>query len=169
MKVVALDPGGTTGWACLDLDEDVIIARSKTFLRDHVTQGQLGNNSEHHKLLWMLLTNMRPDVIVCERFKHYGNEFAKIMSREYIGIVKLYQELYGCELFQPGSDKKEWASDRKLRILLILCVPFSRWKHANDALRHLVYYIVFEGDRRVQACREYILDQLKELVYEGQE
>jgi hypothetical protein len=163
MKIVSLDPGGTTGWAMLNIDPlDMPANPNLLFLRDHVKQGQVGSNSEHHMLLWNFLIAMGPDVIVGEPFKSYGNEFAKAISREYIGIVKLYEALYNVKVVWQGSDKKEWATNEKLRKLLLLCIPLVKWRHANDAIRHLVYYVVFGEDDELQAIRAYILSQLKE-------
>jgi len=170
MKVVAFDPGGTTGWAIFELDTEAVIIDTSNvlFFRDHVKQGQLGGNEEHHKLLWMFLARERPDVIVGERFDNRGNEFAKLMSREYIGILKLYVAMNPeVVLMWQGADQAfGWATDAKLRRLAILCVPLKQWKDANAALRHLVYHLVFKADRVLQAVRENILITLKELEAE---
>jgi|SRR5215469_5081897 len=163
MKIISLDPGGTTGWAMLDIDMSSTISKAKAFLRDHVKQGQLGDSTEHHMLLWNFLISQAPDVIICERFKAYGNEFAKLMSIEYIGLVKLYRSLYNCKVVWHGSDKKEWANDRKLSILLLLCTPLVKWRHANDALRHLVYFLVFETPRELEPLHVFIMLKLRAL------
>lgn len=171
MRILSLDPGGTTGWALLDFDLDTLEGslKSDTYLRDHVKSGQLGNNTEHHLVLWTLIMRTQPDVIVGERFDNRGNEYSKIMSREYIGVVKLVGQLdSGIVVRWQGSDQKEWATDEKLRILQILCVPKHPWRHANDALRHLVHFLVFSAGHDLSPIRNFILDQLKALTLEDE-
>ena len=166
---MSLDPGGTTGWCQLTFDfEGLATASGEHWLREHIIQGQLGadrggTEREHHQTLWTFLLKHRPDIIICEQFKNYGNEFAKLMSREYIGIVKLYASLFPCRIVWQGSDKKEWADDRKLLSLFLLCTPITRWRHANDALRHLVYWLIFAAPREYVPIRDIIFDVLQAL------
>ena len=170
MKILTLDPGGTTGWALFEVDtKSLRSSELDTFLRDHIQQGQIGDNSEHHRLLWSLLHRVAPDIVVCERADNRGNEFFKFMAVEYIGIVKLYVKLNpSCILVLLGADQaKGWVTNDKLLRLLILCVPATKWRHANDALRHLVYYLVFKTGKALQPVRDNILGTLKEMSHAG--
>src|SRR5215831_12019244 len=157
MRAIAFDPGGTTGWAQLDVDVDHY--NPEVQFHSRVVSGQIGrNNTEHHKLLWKLLTQKRPNVIICERFDNRGNEFAKLTSREYIGVIKLYRDLYPVTVIWLGADQaKEWCTNEKLTELGVLCIPITRWKHANDAIRHLVYYIVFRSKGVLDEVRSTVL------------
>jgi hypothetical protein len=167
MRILVFDPGGTTGWTLFDIELPVVVnSKLSTFLRDHVRQGQIGNNTEHHLRLWSLIAEVQPDVIVCERFDNRGNEFSRIVSREYIGIVKMYGQTHvEVMIVWQGSDQAiGWTTDEKLRTLLLLCIPLMKWRHANDALRHLIYYLVFYSGPELREVRNFILDRLRVLA-----
>jgi hypothetical protein len=143
VRIVALDPGGTTGIATYD---------------DVNGQGeewaiwQLGPE-EHHAALWRYLSNsFMPfsgnQVIVCESFEFRQNrqrDNINLMSREYIGVVKLFSETHGIPVvFQTAGAGKGFVSDEKLKIM-DMWVPGK--KHAMDARRHLIYYMVNKQKR----------------------
>ncbi|TXH54664.1 MAG: hypothetical protein E6Q97_10330, partial [Desulfurellales bacterium] len=86
--VLGIDPGGTTGFAQLDLE-------SNTW-----RMSELGPE-DHHKDLHYKLLRLQPDIIICESFDYRiveskGTKMpgVNLISREYIGIVKLYAEVY---------------------------------------------------------------------------
>lgn len=140
-KILALDPGGATGWA---LFHDLHLA----------AHGQLpGPGPEpgpHHGALWTLLHNTWHAApvqgqlhIICERFDHRNREAASLISKEYIGIVKLFLEEVPAytELTWQGADQaKKFATNEKLRKMGLLISPMIANKHALDAVRHFVYY-----------------------------
>lgn len=141
-KVLALDPGGSTGWA---LFHDTLL----------VSHGQLpGPGPEpgyHHGALWTLLHNTwhaGPEqgrlTIISERFDHRNREAAQLISKEYIGIINLFQDEVPAytELVWQGADQaKKFATNDKLQKMDLLIRPIVANKHANDAVRHFVYYI----------------------------
>jgi hypothetical protein len=162
VKVLALDPGGTTGWAIFDIsvdDEGSPVWRKA--IRDHFRAGEMGSNREHHKALWSFLIKEHPDLIICERFDNRNNEFAKIVSREYIGIVKLFCLLFHSDLVMQGSDVMVFTDDDKLTKLGIKVTPRSKWEHANDALRHLVRHLCVNGLKNLTTVKFVLLEALR--------
>lgn len=160
-RILAYDPGGTTGfawatWAPWNGSEASL---------EHLSQiefgyGQIGPH-EHHRELWEMLirwigqeerrtiTNSEypPLEIVCESFQfrqHIQPNQAKtkveLISCEYIGLLKLFCQMYNVPLtFNTASAAKTFTTDTKIKTL-------GLWHpgqvHANDATRHLLRYIV---------------------------
>jgi hypothetical protein len=129
MRILAIDPGETTGLAAIDLD---------TFGWP-ITTWTLGP-ATHHDRLFKILGGY--NAVVCESFDNRGNIAALLVSVEYIGVVKLASDLHLTEaIFQTPSEGKTFWDDRKLRKL-------GLWKpttHERDAVRHLLYFLTFEG------------------------
>jgi hypothetical protein len=151
MKVIALDPGGTTGWA---------VFRDGHFYRAGELEGQ------HHRQLHQLLyketvgsDDEAPYYLIFERFDHRNNEFAKLISVEYIGVIKLFLQQYPHVHGVPqGSSIKTFADEKKLSA--------TKWyieykkPHARDAARHLLYWLV-EGTHMHDDYRDAVLQQFK--------
>lgn len=154
-RVLAFDPGGTTGWAYCEHK----VGDDPSILEWH--HGQIGPH-EHHDELWDHINsyafglNDGPALqIVYESFEfrqHINKEHAKtgveLISKEYIGIIKLWwqQNSHMPEPYsQTASNAKGLIPDKgpqaneKLK-QLGLYVPAM--KHANDAYRHLLKYMV---------------------------
>lgn len=121
MKLLAFDPGQTTGWARF---EDTILTGAGTL-------SGLG-------AVWGLLTDFKPDKIVMEGFRLYpGRAAAKIYSSfpeiEVIGVIRLFAELHGIVLIEElASEAKQRYPDDRLKSM-DLYIPN---KHARDAVRH---------------------------------
>jgi hypothetical protein len=160
MRIISLDPGGTTGYVVWDSSHEGVLYFAGSW-------GQLGPDP-HHEKLWRLLleqdTYMSGNLlIICERFDNRGNDFAKLVSVEYIGVVKLYQQVVqhanvcsGQGVVWQGSDVKTWADNKKLKACGMLLTPMTKWRHANDAMRHLLYYVCHSSDLQLQdAARRY--------------
>jgi hypothetical protein len=150
-RVLSLDPGGTTGWAAMSYDSSKPIVLGRPTDGDWVV-GQLGPH-EHHLELRELLYKFPTATIVCESFEfrqYRQRDNINLMSREYIGIVKLFgQERGGLKstlpvVFQTAGAAKPFVTDEKLKIMG-LWVPGQ--KHARDALRHMVTYLVRKEHR----------------------
>lgn len=147
-NIVGLDPGGTTGIATSyrgDPDNPIRWATE-----------ELGP-SLHHKALYDFLrlraeNPVIPLTIVCEKFEfrqNYGREGnrnkVELISREYIGIVKLIVQQYGCKLVeQSASQGKHFVPDRKLELSGLLVSPPHPNRHKNDATRHIVRHLVVD-------------------------
>ena len=161
MRIIAIDPGGTTGWATCVLGDKVEDPLWKPKLEDHFEDcGQL--TGDHHYKLRQLLSTKNPDVIVRERFEHRNNEFAQLVSCEYIGVVKMWSQQYKRRLVMQGaSQAKPWVSTKKLVKLGLWLQPADAWGHAIDARRHLVYYLIFNSGNQYISTK--LLQALKGL------
>lgn len=160
--LIALDPGGTTGYACWN--------------SGFVSYGHLGPGPHHSKLYSLLSvalsaspfvsTGLAKLVVICEPFENRGNDFAKLVSGEYIGVVNLFDQEahHSVYIHWSQSQNKVWASDEKLKALGVFLEPKSQWKHANDAMRHLVHYIYhYQGaDKAIQKAHMNMASMLKE-------
>lgn len=146
-KILAFDPGGTTGMATYD-------SLPLSGYPHHMSL-QIGGG-EHHEELYEALTSHRPDVIVCESFEY--RQFAgvpkakvELVSRDYIGVIKLYAQQHSITpVFHTASAAKAFVTDDKLKALDVY-KPGN--PHANDAMRHLIFYRV-SNDK--QAKKEYL-------------
>lgn len=122
--IVALDPGRTTGWATYDLGE-------------HMHAGQWVEPLS----VYSELSDMRPTLIVCESFLFRQKIKIDFTPVEVIGVVKLFCYQSGIELvMQTPSQAKHFFTDDRLkeRGLYQAGQP-----HANDATRHMLYYLEF--------------------------
>jgi hypothetical protein len=131
--ILALDPGGTTGWALL---------KGQQYSIDQIGPG------EHHLGLWQLMADINANsdefIIVCESFEfRQGKQRAGIVlvSKEYIGIVKLFGAVHPevRVVFQTAAQAKAFVTDEKIKAL-------NLWSpgngHAMDAMRHLLTFQV---------------------------
>jgi hypothetical protein len=151
-RILAVDPGGTSGcasaqWEPTSLDEQLISVEQITFKRFSF------GPEPHHVELWTHLINEYYSEIVWESFEfrqHYftdddGKPIAKmkveLISREYIGILQLF-----CELFKvpshhrTASSAKRFIDDEKIK-QLGLWIPGETHKHEMDGTRHLLRYM----------------------------
>jgi hypothetical protein len=128
MRLVAFDPGGTTGICTW---QDGVWSLS-----------QIGPGP-HYLGLWDRLHLLRPDTIICESFEFRQSkqrDNINLISREYIGVVRLFGILYDTPVvFQTASAAKSFVSDEKLKVMGLYEVG---QRHANDATRHMVLYLV---------------------------
>lgn len=162
MKILVLDPGGTTGWICFEIKYEFGLFHWKELIKDHFKFGQLGDNTEHHEALWQLLLKTQPDIIICEGFSNRDNEFAKQMSLEYIGIVKLY-DIFAtrCRLIIRPASNKEFSTDEKLSRLGLFITPKTKWRHALDAMRHFIQWACTDGAKEFPGLAIVILERLR--------
>lgn len=133
MKILAFDPGGTTG-VCGWHD-----------LAGIVMQQQL-DIVNHHLALWTLLEAVKPDIVVYERFDfRQGKTKIDMVAREYIGVIKLWQQQQpGVTLVpQTAAFGKGFWTNEKLKAAR-LYVPGS--PHAMDATRHMLQYLTFKAN-----------------------
>lgn len=136
--IVALDPGGTTGWAMLAISD-----RGRTYW----DLGQLGPD-EHHLELYNMIDRMyaraQDDnfIIVCERFEYraYSRPGLVLDSREYIGVAKLFAAQKQVPfVLQSAAQGKGLVTDQNIKKLGLWSAGN---RHAMDALRHLLYYVI---------------------------
>ena len=147
-RIIALDPGGTTGWATFTFLE--MPGGEETY--DEVFQcGQL--YGEHHDELDTLLgmQHVESYTIVCESFQKYRDlNSAELISLEYIGVVKRFaQERVLPIQFQSSSEGKLRVNGSFVNRshLVRLGLWSSGQRHAMDAYSHLLYYMLHTADR----------------------
>lgn len=143
-RIVALDPGGTTGWA---MWQDQAGGKTAT-MWDHFFCGQIGPE-EHHEELYELLERFQTHdfTVISETFDFRQHDNFRtgvnLISREYIGVAKLFalQRMHNSPpvVLQTPASAKTFVTDEKLKVMG-LWVPGKQ--HARDALRHLIYYLV---------------------------
>jgi hypothetical protein len=131
---VALDPGGTTGVAV------VRDQRKPWALSVEQMEG------EHYRALFRTLYTLEPEYIICETFENRGQSNTILVSKEYIGVVKLYLQRTGTTgVWQSASTGKAFWTDDKLKKYNIYVAGL---KHARDAVRHYAAWRTFTmGDR----------------------
>lgn len=155
--ILALDPGGTTGWAFARWERD-----ASTFEEVQWNMGHLGPE-EHHLELYNFLGMQHTQhyTIVTERFEYRNTSRPglNLMSREYIGVTKMFvaeREIPIVE--QNASQAKGFVKDPRIKDLGLW---YAGHKHAMDAVRHLIYYIVM--------CRrpgiEFLCDEVLRRAY----
>jgi hypothetical protein len=158
-RILSLDPGGTTGWASSQFPN----GRELRSLDDlYFNGGQIGPEEHHHELWEHLKVHHSyakqegvPFEVVCESFEfrqHINKEHAKtkveLISKEYIGIVKLFCVTYEIPLtFYTASAAKAFVPDKgPQRDVRIKALGIDRrrpeWEHYMDAARHLLRHMV---------------------------
>lgn len=148
-RVIALDPGGATGWATYS---SVLMPDGKHY-DEEFTCGTLDHEDHHLDLYGLLgLQHVQNYIVVTESFEFRQNDGDRtgieLISREYIGVAKLFgQERKVKVVKQTASTAKKFMPDKgpmankHLRVMG-LWVPGRENRHAMDAYRHLVYYLV---------------------------
>lgn len=137
MRIIALDPGGTTGLAGIGFG-------GKPFAIE------LGLDDHHYELLERL-TYWDADIVIYETYHHMSviQRDSVVIPAEYIGVVKLYQQAAISTLGRVNRIPKVVPQDRSAKVfwsnekLRAIGLYFKGQPHANDAMRHLLYYISF--------------------------
>ena len=128
MKIIGLDPGGTTGTALYDLRHDSWERRQ--IVGEH-----------HNEALWKYLVLVHPDIVVCESFIYQQRTKVDLRAVEYIGVARLYCQINSMSLIEQPPAMKAFWDDDKLKAIN-LWVPGS--PHACDATRHVLQFLTFK-------------------------
>lgn len=128
--IIAFDPGVTTGVAWTTFGDEIDATQ--------ITGGAIG--------VWEWLEKTQdaagfPDVIVYEKFLYQRRDKVVLDPVEVIGVIKLWahQNVIPIQGLTAAQAKGFW-SDKKLKTV---GVYETGLKHANDAIRHLLYYLSF--------------------------
>lgn len=163
MRIVALDPGRTTGVA-------IFSSASKTGLDFHVSHLQIGPGPHHLELDEFLYGQMQKSdrdglIIVCEGFDNRANPATELVSLEYIGVTKRFQQKYSrtVKLEIQSPSQRIWTTNAKLVAWNWLIEPAWPNRHANDGFRHLGYFLCNNRAMVPPALRMHMLRQLKGL------
>lgn len=137
MRVFAVDPGGTSGWACWRDGE--------------VTSGQLEFDPFVDMFEQGLQHGWCINVIVAERFTISARTVKlsqQTTALEVIGYLRAMAHLEGIPfVLQTPADAKRFTqvdNDAHARLDMLGWTqrPLAKHDHANDALRHLLLYLV---------------------------
>lgn len=170
---MGLDPGGTTGYALYRAQTIVNPDGDLEWYDERWTQGELGPGA-HHKELYDFLGRSQTTnfIIVCESFEYRrrpqdaGRDNIVLDSKEYIGIVKLFEAqrmatihpsmMYQRVVFQTASEGKGfWFKQKNPDKLKKLKLYTPGSVHINDATAHALHYMTFKLNLRQ------LLDRLK--------
>ena len=133
MRVIALDPGVTTGYAI-----------------GEIVAGQMlvvtGQEKWVHSELYGFLEDNTPDTLISERFefRNRARSGLELFSRELIGVVHLYAQLVMAPPHEPVMQMPSviggFFTDKQLKKdgLFTEARP-----HSNDACRHLLHWFMF--------------------------
>lgn len=130
MRILSLDPGGTTGYAISWVQSN----GEAEILRSGQIQGSLKGFLDFH---WDVLEDEHIDLIVCESFTLREGVYGADLSPVY--IIGALEALYPTTqiIYQAPSQKKLCEDDRLKK--MGLHVPGK--PHRNDSVRHLVIYL----------------------------
>lgn len=148
-RLIALDPGGTTGWATFTALKMPVVGGSSDEFEYHSVEwkcGQVGPYEHHQELYAMLCSfQVQETHVICESFE-YRNKTRpglELITREYIGVAKLFCAERNVQLhMQSASMGKGFVRDTNIKRLGLWSVG---WKHAMDSYRHLLYYMINAG------------------------
>lgn len=157
LRIVALDPGGTTGWAYLTQQKPHEEVR-----REDIQCGQLEGDN-HHLQLYNMLGNYQVSdfVLVVEAFEYRNTSRAGLVldSKEYIGVAKLFyfermRKLGQQYQEQSASQAKGFVKDTHIKRLDLWSPGMP---HAMDAMRHLIYFCANHSTMRGHVIQRQIL------------
>jgi hypothetical protein len=146
MRILALDPGGTTGWALYQGGPFALMDNPQRGIK----LGHIGPMEHHLQLKEFIETEISHDfMLVCESFEYRRDQRdnVNLISKEYIGVVKRLQQERASKgtvplrvHFQTAAKGKGFWTDQKIKKLGLW---WPGHKHAMDALRHLLHYQAF--------------------------
>ena len=133
--ILALDPGETTGWA--HFDGDVTI---------HVSQEPTKSVRQGYRWLREQLVLAPVEHIRCEDYRVYewkaaDHSWSPVHTIRFIGAIEVASYEEGIPLsFCMASHAKKFWDDNKLKHFGLYPKGL---RHGKDALRHLLYYMLF--------------------------
>jgi hypothetical protein len=131
MIVLALDPGGTTGYTICEV------------LDGEISKIESGQAKLSEADLWSMLESIKPSYVVAEAFEYRQDQRDGLVltSRNLLGVSALWAELRDAHYrTQSAAQGKAFFSNSKLRSLEMY-IPGK--EHARDSLRHLLTFLAF--------------------------
>lgn len=133
MKIVSIDPGGTTGYA---IGEDF-----PEIFRVQIAYGQKKMNSDE---LYEFIEDLNPSHLICENFTYRNKPRTglDLTAPKLIGVVELYATRQtGVTLYmQPPGLGWDYFTDKRIKDMRLYQKGLQ---HGRDALRHMLYWITF--------------------------
>lgn len=144
MRVLALDPGHTTGWGYFEGPHMCKYGQAMTLIE------RVGNNEGVlcYRELLDLLDGINPNVIVCEDYRVYAHKVerhvnSRVPTLHLIGAIELWAYLHHVPVvFQMASTAKGFVTDDKLKAWGLYK---EGMRHSRDAFRHACYFLLFGG------------------------
>lgn len=155
-RIVALDPGGTTGWAMVTLDND----------KEPQYNCGMFRSLQHHKELHDALGLWQTEkyTIVSESFEYRNASRAglNLSSVEYIGVTRLFCQERNIPLyFQSASQGKirdKPTAFIKPENLKRLDLWSTGMVHAMDAYGHLLYFLIHTHEAKSVMGKQLLQD-----------
>jgi hypothetical protein len=150
MRLLALDPGATTGWALF-----IKGAPTERYRSGQVEQDKVWRLLETAKIATTEADELDEDgyadlKIICESFQHRQLPKVDLSPVEVIGVVKEWARQNDVEIvWQTSAQGKAFFNNDRLDALGVLRKPKTTWRHANDATRHLLWYLGFGKGVRI--------------------
>jgi hypothetical protein len=143
VRIIALDPGGTTGWAVWQALyipglESWSVNKTQSYTCGHIT----GPNHGAELRNFLGTQRVFSTTVVCERYQDRHNEkHDDPIAREYIGIARTWCIENDVEFVEQNAGAaKPFVKDVNLRRLGVW--QGKQWKHAMDAYRHLFWFMI---------------------------
>lgn len=138
MRVIAFDPGLTTGWAAYDTETAEFRSGQTQFMETGYQLEWELQKAQHDKA---------PITVIAESFLITVNTAKNTQapwSLELIGVIRYMtkRNIDAAIILQKPGDAKAFSSDDKLKAMGFY-VPGM--KHANDAARHLLLHAAKSG------------------------
>lgn len=176
-RIIAFDPGGTTGWATytavrmlppdlFEIDKGKYLPINDSmyeYFDEEFTGGQLGPEKHHDELDMLLgMQHVEDFTIVCESFEYRNRARAGLVlvSQQYIGVIERFAQERNVPLVMQSSSvgkitKKSFVRKENLEKLgLWVKGGASTWNHQMDSYGHLIQYMIKNGIRR-----DYLLEK----------
>jgi len=132
MKIIALDPGNSTGWVFYD---------------DVTKEIKGGTIPESLTDMYVMLETLEPTVVILERFALYPDKakslsFNTFYPVEVIGVIKLWCQMVEITPIIQGADKKKYSGGLDDNFILLKQITGKECtEHTKDAYLHLRYYL----------------------------
>lgn len=152
MRLLSIDPGETVGWSLWE-DRKLIEAGQSPMweFADELYDGMVGDPGRRDAG-WPESRFVGIDKIVCEDFKLYpweldNLEWDEVLTARLIGAIQLVTRITSTPLVLQGAQIKEAAERAGAEHLFV--EPLHPNRHANDAIRHAVFYYAKNEHARV--------------------
>lgn len=154
LRIMWIDPGGTTGWATFTAEEMYDPFDKVTrYHKPKFECGQIADDKhEHHQELYNFIGMQQTDHFILGsesfEFRNTSRTGTELISNEYIGVAKLFvaERMPGKRLLlqtaSEGKVRNKPTAFVKPRNLEKLGLWTPGWDHAMDGYGHLLYYMI---------------------------
>lgn len=149
-RIIAFDPGGTTGWATFTAERVLWPDDEPTYGSPTFESGHLSGNNHHQTLYQALVDSLEETtLVVCEsfQFRNVDRMGTELISVEYIGVIRFFCQEFGLMLhMQTASQGKATSGHAFVKkenlVRLGLWKPGHDNKDEMDAYGHLLYHMI---------------------------